>query len=277
MDSEIERIRADLDRVQRIAIETRTLVSAVYDRLEDGESKLTRARQDEKWSLAYSEPEPLVSVRIATKNRAELLVERALASVRRQTYRNWEAVIVGSACTDDTEQRLAALEDPRIRFHNRSLDGPYPGDRIQRWRVAGVPSMNVALRMARGRWIAPLDDDDEWDDDHIEILLGAAREGDAELAYGRLRVYLNGERIDRELGEWPPQEGKINLGGCIYNAALQTFEHDLKATYAGEPHDWNLVRRLWEAGVRFTFLNRMVATYHADHLQQVFEPERPDR
>jgi glycosyltransferase involved in cell wall biosynthesis len=257
--------------------EARALAGAAYERLEDGTAKLAGARASERWRLAYSESEPLVTVRIATRNRAELLIERALASVFRQTYSNWEAVIVGSACTDDTGERIAALGDPRIRFKNLSVDGPYPDDTVQRWMIAGVPSMNAAIRMARGSWIAPLDDDDEWDDDHLEVLLGAAREAEAEFAYGRLRAYLEGEPVKREIGGWPPRKGNINLGGSIYNAALGEFEHDQKARLLDEPHDWNLVRRMWDAGVRFTFIDRTVTTYHADHMRQVFSQTRKQK
>ena len=48
-----------------------------------------------------------MTVRIATWNRAELLVERALASLRAQGYERWEAIVVGDACTDDTADRIA--------------------------------------------------------------------------------------------------------------------------------------------------------------------------
>lgn len=227
--------------------------------------ELARVRESDEWRRAYTEPEPLVSVRIATKDRAALLVERALASVRRQTYPGWEAVVVGSACSDNTETMIAALGDTRIRFRNRPVDGVYPEDRRQRWLVGGVPSMNAALRMARGRWIAPLDDDDEWDDDHLEVLLDAARSTEAEFVYGRIRGCLDGNPLSWEAGGWPPSLGDVSLGGAIYNAALRIFEHDLQSWRIGEPHDWNLIRRMWEAGVRFDFLDRMVATYHADH------------
>lgn len=270
-DPEIADIHARLDHLAQAVEKTHSLVEAAYGRIDDGPGKLARARASDDWRLAYEESEPLVSVRIATKDRAELLVERALASVRRQTYSNWEAVVVGSACTDDTEARVAALGDPRIRFHNRPVDGPYPEHRTMRWFVAGSPSMNAAVEMARGRWIAPLDDDDEWDDDHLEVLLGAAREARAEFVYGRLRCRLRGAVMEgKEGGEWPPRSGEVNLGGAIYNAALREFRHDVNSWVLGEPHDWNLVRRMLEAGVRFRFVDRLVATYHADHVQQVY-------
>lgn len=231
--------------------------------------EIAELRDTEAWRRAYADAEPLVSVRIATRNRAELLVERALASVRRQTYERWEAVVVGSACSDDTGERVATLDDPRIRFHNLATDGPYPEDRVRSWLVGGVPSMNAAVRMARGNWIAPLDDDDEWDDDHLAVLLETARKDEAEFAYGRVRCKLNEAPVAMELGAWPPRQGEVSLGAAIYNAALKEFEHDLNAQLVGEPHDWNLVRRMWEAGVKFGFTDRIVATYHMDHARAV--------
>lgn len=106
------------------------------------------------------------------------------------------------------------------------MRGPYPEERVQRWMIAGVPAMNASLRMARGSWIAPLDDDDEWDDDHIEVLLEAVREAEAEFAYGRARCCLEGAAIDRSFGAWPPKQGEIGLLCCIYNGALATYHAD---------------------------------------------------
>jgi glycosyltransferase involved in cell wall biosynthesis len=235
----------------------------------DAHIDLDRLRASDSWERAYSESEPLVTVRIATWNRAELLVERALASVRRQTYSNWEAVVVGDCCTDDTEERVRGLGDPRIRFRDLPVHGPYPEDRVQRWMIAGVPAMNAGLRMVRGSWIAPLDDDDEWDDDHIEVLLSTVRERQAEVVYGRVRGYLDGVPADHEIGAWPPRSGEIDLAGVLYHAGLRVFEHDLGARFLNEVNDWNLMRRMWEAGVRFTFLDRVVGTYHMDHFRGV--------
>lgn len=271
-DGELQR---RLGKLEEAVAHTRALVGAVYDRLEDGPAKLAAARATESWRSAYSETEPLVSVTIPTWNRAGLLVERALASVQRQTYVRWEAVVVGDGCSDDTEERLAALDDSRVRFHNRPVNGPYPEGKVERWRISGVPAMAEAVQRAKGTWIAPLEDDDEWDDDHLEVLLGTALKEKAEFAYGRLRSKLDGRPTDRSFGAWPPREGQVSLGAAIYNAALRTFKHDEACRFVGEAHDWNLVRRLWDAGARFSFVDRALATYHMDHVRQHFSRERP--
>ena len=125
----------------------------------------------------YRDHEPLVSVLIPTYNRARLLAERSVASVGRQSYQRFAIVVVCDACTDDTEAVLHGIGDPRISFHNLSVRGPYPEDPYRRWLVAGSAPGNEPLRRARGRWIAWLDDDDEFCANHIETLLTACLSG----------------------------------------------------------------------------------------------------
>ena len=65
-------------------------------------------------------------MRITTFNNPEMLIDRAIASVFAQTYERIEVVVVGDACTDDTEQRIATLREPRIRFVNLTSAKPLP-------------------------------------------------------------------------------------------------------------------------------------------------------
>lgn len=205
---------------------------------------------------------PLVSVRIGTYNRARILCERTLPSVIAQTYPNWEAVIVGDACTDDTAARIAALDDPRIRFYNRPVRGPYPADPIDFHLVAGVFPANEGLDLARGAWIAPLDDDDEFSPDHIQTLLGAAIAERAEFVYGQMRVIIEQSDAQTWFGTWPPAFGDFGLQSAVYHAHLKGFRYDINAYRHGEPDDWNLTRRMIAAGVRFHYVQRAVGVYH---------------
>jgi hypothetical protein len=225
---------------------------------------LAAVRAEPGYELAWTDPEPLVSVRIATYNNAKLLCERTLNSLLAQSYERWEAVVVGDAVTDDTEQRIAAIGDARIRFINLPFRGPYPEDERRRWLVAGTRPANTAVREAKGAWIAPLDHDDEFAPDHIEVLLNHARTTRAELAYGRLSVRdaETGGLLPRVVGAWPPAHGQFGFQGAIYHGGLRCFQHDEAAYLAGEPGDWNLARRMWQAGVRFAFLDRVVTTYY---------------
>jgi glycosyltransferase involved in cell wall biosynthesis len=92
---------------------------------------------------------PLVSVIIPTLHRPTLLL-RALESVFRQTWPGLEAIVVVDGPDPDTVAVLGTIDDPRLRVvqNPRSLT------------AAGA--RNVGIDLARGDWIAFLDDDDEW-------------------------------------------------------------------------------------------------------------------
>ena len=90
---------------------------------------------------------PTVSVVITTYNRAGQVVE-AITSVLRQTWTDYELIVVDDGSTDDTRERLKPYIE-RIRYM-------YQANR-------GVSSArNAGSRAARGRWLAYLDSDDVW-------------------------------------------------------------------------------------------------------------------
>ena len=62
-------------------------------------------------------PVPRVSIITSTFNRSNVL-RLAIASVRRSTFEDWELLVVGDHCTDDTEAVVSAFGDSRIRFFN---------------------------------------------------------------------------------------------------------------------------------------------------------------
>jgi len=88
-----------------------------------------------------------VSVIIPTYNRREL-VQRALRSVLAQTRRVDEVIVVDDGSTDGTGEALAAAFGDRIVYLRQSN--------------AGVSAArNRGLALARGRYLALLDSDDE--------------------------------------------------------------------------------------------------------------------
>jgi hypothetical protein len=259
--AEVVAARAELTALQRRTRATQELVARSHEREQDWPGKLEAVRQSPGYEASYG-PEPLVSATVPTYNRAEILCDRALASLRRQTYENWEAIVVGDACTDDTEERVRAIGDPRIRFENLPFRGPYPTDPEELWKIAGVFPSNRAAELATGAWLARLDDDDEWDDDHLEVLLAQAQRTHAEVAYGqwRQRDSSNGRLIDRTFGVWPVTEEQFAFQCSIVHIGLRALPFDPNGHLSGEPGDWNRARRLWDAGVRFSFVERPVST-----------------
>jgi glycosyltransferase involved in cell wall biosynthesis len=111
---------------------------------------------------------PLVSAIIATYKRAGL-VPKAIESVRRQTYRNLEIIVVDDESPDNTESVVRAIPDERIRYFRHEKNKGLPAGR------------NTGIRAAKGEYIAFLDDDDEWRTDKIERQLRLIEKYDAVL------------------------------------------------------------------------------------------------
>lgn len=228
---------------------------------------LAKARKEPGYDRTFdASREPLVTVRIGTYNRARILTERTLPSVMAQTYRNLEILVVGDACTDDTEGRIAALGDPRIRFVNLNQRGDYPTEPFARWCVAGAAPMNHALTIARGEWLAPVDDDDEFAPDHVESMLKACLANRWEWCFGIARMMLlNGEW--RDVGDLPVRRNHVCHSAVFYWTGLSFMPHNVNAWRLGEPGDWNLWRRMKQAGVRMGFVPKLVATHHIERTQ----------
>ncbi|MBI2594656.1 MAG: glycosyltransferase, partial [Candidatus Colwellbacteria bacterium] len=90
---------------------------------------------------------PLVSVVMATRNRAGLL-EESVQSILRQTYLSFEFLIVDDASSDATADVLQkyAVKDLRMRVLRNDLN------------IGLTRSLNRALKEAKGKYIARLDD-----------------------------------------------------------------------------------------------------------------------
>jgi glycosyltransferase involved in cell wall biosynthesis len=101
----------------------------------------------------------LVTVYIATHNRAELLV-RAVNSVLSQTYSNIELIVADDGSSDDTYKKLVPfIETGKVIYvKNATPEG-------------ACVARNKAIAMAKGEFITGMDDDDTIEPYHITHLL----------------------------------------------------------------------------------------------------------
>lgn len=91
---------------------------------------------------------PLISVVLTTYNRQNLL-PRAVDSVLKGTYQNFELLIIDDASTDDTLEVVGSFKDSRIKYHRMESN-------------RGVlRARNRGFDLATGDYITILDDDDE--------------------------------------------------------------------------------------------------------------------
>jgi Glycosyl transferase family 2 len=263
-------VSAGVVRLDAQITEVRRIASASLDDIPQLRHQLLAARRTEAYEEAFSDPEPLITVRIPTYVRSELLVERALPSIARQTYQNFEVIVVGDGCTNDVAERIENFGDPRVRFVNLPYRYPYPEDREHRWSVAGAPGVNFGTELARGTWLAMLGDDDEFEPHHLESLLEHARSTRSEMVYGDLLVRRPAPETDVILSRYPPEYGWFNFQGAIFMAALRFYEFSTRSWLLNEPSDWNLCRRMLESGVRIGHVDRVVTVCFPSHN---WEPE----
>lgn len=243
------------------------------DRLEMVEERrlldTVRAGRDVCWT-DEGVAEPLVTVRIATYDRPELLAERAIASAIAQTYEHLEILVIGDACDDETERVVRAVGDSRIRFVNLGARGLYPAHVRHRRMVAGSHPMNVGLALAHGSWIAPCDDDDELTPDHVEILLAHARGHRLEMVWSRAKIELwPGDWS--EIGPGPVAKGGFAHGSVVYSSGLRFLRHSNTSWKMLEPSDWNLWKRMQRIGVRMGYCDHLTYVHYLGAVRRASE------
>jgi hypothetical protein len=206
---------------------------------------------------------PLVSVVIPTYSRGRILVERSLASVLSQTYRNIEVVVVGDHATEETLDAIRTVDDPRVRFEDLPELSPYQGDPELAWMCVGSRLYNHGLELARGQWIAPQANNDEFTRDHIEALLSVALEHRLEFVYGDSWIELPEGQWFR-LGVWPPRQAGFCAEAVLYSSGLRFIREDEECWRERRPNDWDMWNRMMEAGVRAGHVEHVVLRHYAE-------------
>ena len=166
---------------------------------------------------------PLVSVVIATYNWSAVL-RHSIHTALWQTYRDLEVLVVGDACTDDSEQVVRSFEDPRLRWHNLPENSG---------SQAGPNS--AALELARGAYVAYLGHDDVWLPSHLAWLMEGVAKTGARLAHTRT--------------EWIGPGGRYR--GCD-GAPISSYLHELEL---GREVGWRDYREI-VLGPDYDFIER---------------------
>jgi len=128
-----------------------------------------------------SDSTPQTSVVISTYNRAQRL-RRAVNSVLTQTLDDFELIIVDNASMDQTPEVARGFNDPRVRYirHERNK--------------GGSAARNTGIKSARGRFIALLDDDDEWFPQKLEKQIRKIQQVPAQIGL----IYVGSEIFDED-------------------------------------------------------------------------------
>ena len=191
---------------------------------------------------------PRVSVIIATYNWSSVL-PYSIGSVLRQTWQDFELLVIGDGCTDNSPEVVAAIGDPRVRWINLPQNSGHQS----------TPN-NEGLRQAGGEFIAYLGHDDLWLPHHLAACLEALDRTQADLAYalvacvaaGGTAVWPSVPRPDR--GLYSPPSGIVHRRAMTERIGGWRHHRDVHLT-----PDVELWRRAAASGSPFTLVPRLDA------------------
>lgn len=208
---------------------------------------------------------PRVTVVMATYNWSNVL-PFSIGSALGQTFTDFELIVVGDGCTDDSEAVVGAIGDERVRWINLPANVGHQS----------APN-NKGIEEARGELIAYLGHDDLWLPHHLEAMVGAIEAG-ADMAYGiTSRIAPAGDPDDFPAcrvswpGAWVPPSSVVHRRSLIdrvggwrdYRTLTDNPESDL----------W---RRFRAAGARIEFVPRLgTIKFPASERRDVYR-ERPN-
>lgn len=176
---------------------------------------------------------PDVSVIIPTWNRAELL-EKAVRSALCQSMPPLEVLVCDDGSTDDSKEKIRAIGDDRICW----IDG-------QRGGRPAIPR-NRGIRESKGKWLAFLDDDDEWLPNKLEKQLSLASRLGSMAVCSNAHRFIPDKGIDGTLLVWSSDrlafEDLLYVNQIICSSTL--IKKSLFRTVIGFPEDEHL--KAWE-------------------------------
>jgi glycosyltransferase involved in cell wall biosynthesis len=192
---------------------------------------------------------PSVTIVIPTFNWSSVL-PYSIGSALRQTFTDFELLVIGDACTDDSASVVGAIGDERVRWINLATNAGHQSG----------PN-NEGLRQARGRYVAYLGHDDLWLPHHLDCLVRAV-EGGADLAFGLTamvhpddrRIELAPSGLQYQSGVWLPPTAVLHRRKAVDDVG--GWRHPRETPIDAEADLW---RRVHDAGRRIEAVPRLTA------------------
>lgn len=133
---------------------------------------------------------PLVSVIVPCFNQGKFILE-TLESVSKQTFTNFECIVVNDGSTDDSLVKMKGFCEDDPRFHY-----------IDKFNEGVSVARNTAIRQSRGKYILPLDADDKIAETYLEKTVGYIEQHpEVKLVCTNTRLF-GAKRTDYELPEY---------------------------------------------------------------------------
>lgn len=190
---------------------------------------------------------PLVSVITPTWQRHSSLLSHAIPSVLKQNYLNAEHVVV----SDGPDEFLRNFKfPPGVRYAELP---EHAADR--HW---GHYARTRGIELALGEFIAYLDDDDDWEPNHLEVLVSALTNyPEAGFAYTRALVDTSTGQV--RIGDGLPAHGCVQSSMLMHRRSVLDVAHWSAADPA---EDWRLISNWLRAGISYESVGEVTVLHH---------------
>lgn len=117
---------------------------------------------------------------------SEKYIKRAIDSLKMQTEKDWELIIVDDASADDTYDYIKGMKSWRIKYYAVDFDSV-------------GKTINFAINMAKGEYISVLDPDDSYPFERLEMMYPTSEYGKPDIVKGGWTEINGDKRTHKEL------------------------------------------------------------------------------
>lgn len=147
-----------------------------------------------------------ISIVIPLYNKEKYIVN-TIQKVLRQTYQEFEIVVVNDGSTDNSEELVKSINDYRIKIYTQKNQG-------------AASARNLGVSLATNEWVAFLDADDEWEIEYLETISKMiCKYKEAVLVGTNYRIVENNQEVVLEYPDIIDEEGVLQnyfVSGKIY-------------------------------------------------------------
>jgi len=193
-----------------------------------------------------------VTIIMATYNRAHFIVE-TLISIKKQTYSNWECLIIDDDGTDNTAEVITSILEEDIRFSYLKRTNAY---------IKGLPGCrNYGLDLATGDFIIFFDDDDIVHPQNLELCVSELNEKQISFCRYDREVFFDEFKYDfnyskeyssfkigvEQIGEMLTNELPFN--SCAVMWKKECFTDNRFVEHLMYAEEWELYSRILSSGI----------------------------
>ena len=197
----------------------------------------------------------MISVIIPTYNSAKTL-RKTIESVLRQSYANYEIIVIDNNSTDNTVQIINSLDIKNLKLLKIENDGVI------------AKSRNLGIYQSSGEYIAFLDSDDSWTSEKLAESIKVLETGYDVVYHDLLSISPRKVVESRELTKGMEFEDLLMNGNALTNSSVVVKKEHLKQVgYLSEDirlagnEDFDLWLRLASNGTSFKRIDRTLGYY----------------